>query len=108
MLGSDRRTRVLDPISLALRYNMFIRARPYTTVEGKKCHSFSLLQSKRVDGTPRHFTLLNLNSGFSIPKEDRGELTQCVVSQLKGQDVLCYKEGDDDFQKALDLIVKQL
>ncbi len=87
---------------------MFIRARSYSTVDGRKGQSFSLIQSHRVDGTPRHSTLLNLGQDFSIPKEDWSELTQCVVSRLKGQDIPSCKEDDEAFQKALDHIVQQL
>ncbi len=77
-------------------------------MEGKKGQSFSLLQSQRVDGNPRHFTLLNLCPDFSIPIEDWGELTQCVVSRLKEKYIHSHKEYDEDSQKALYIIVKRL
>ena len=50
---------------------MFIRARLYTTVEGKKrARLFPPPPVPVVDGTPRHFILLNLSPDFSISKED--------------------------------------
>ena len=87
---------------------MFIRALPYKRKDGEQRNSFVLLRSQRIKGVTKQKTLLNLGQDFCIPKEDWKELVQQVVAHLKGEQILPFKEEDEDFQNTAASIAQRL
>ena len=86
---------------------MFIRARNYTLKSGQPRQGFALIESRRIDGKPKHITLLNLGQDFNIPEEDWPELTRLVISRLKGQTCSPFQD-EKPAQSVVEDIVNRL
>ena len=48
---------------------MFVRTQSHQRKNGTSIPVFALAESRRVDGNPRTFNLLNLGPDFKIPQE---------------------------------------
>ena len=64
---------------------MFVRAQTRTLKSGRIRQSFALLESRRIDGSPKHITLLNLGKGFALPKEEWKDFTAHVRAHFEGK-----------------------
>ena len=65
---------------------MFIRATKTHASAGKPAHSFRLVESKRFGDKVRQIALLNLGTGFSVPRENWRELCDLIEMKLVGRD----------------------
>ncbi len=65
---------------------MFIRATKTHASAGKPVHSFRLVESKRFGDKVRQIALLNLGTGFSVPRENWRELCDLIEMKLVGRD----------------------
>ncbi|MCY4460629.1 MAG: hypothetical protein OXC26_09600, partial [Albidovulum sp.] len=65
---------------------MFIRATKTHACAGKPAHSFRLVESKRFGDKVRQIALLNLGTGFSVPRENLRELCDLIEMKLVGRD----------------------
>ena len=66
---------------------MFI-ARSYNVAKnGERRYRFALYHSKRVDGTPKRFTVLNLGQDFAVPEEHWEDLSKLVENKLRGKPI---------------------
>ncbi len=63
---------------------MYIRTKPRTLKSGKKACTYSLVESHRVQGSPKQRTILNLGKDFPLPKEQWSALMQFVMDELRG------------------------
>ena len=51
---------------------MYIRQRPNKDKAGNNRYGYALCESRRVNGVPKAFTLLNLGQGFDVARKDWG------------------------------------
>ena len=73
---------------------MFVRTQSHQRKNGTSIPVFALAESRRVDGNPRTFNLLNLGPDFKIPQELWKDFGKQVKSYLKGTSSLeAYEEG---------------
>ncbi|MCY4223825.1 MAG: transposase, partial [Bacteroidetes bacterium] len=73
---------------------MFIRTQSHKRKNGTSISGFALAESRRVDGQPRTFNLLNLGPDFKIPRELWKDFGKQVKAYLKGTASLeSYEEG---------------
>ena len=61
---------------------MFIKKRFKINKNGEKKYGYSMYHSKRINGKPRRFTVLNLGTDFAVPEEYWKLLSDHVVDQL--------------------------
>ena len=80
---------------------MYIRTKPRTLKSGKKACTYSLVESHRVQGSPKQRTILNLGKDFNLPREQWPALMQFVMDELRGyarlpmEDEVLLQTGQD-------------
>ena len=67
---------------------MYIKAAKTHSKAGKPAYSFRLVKSERIGGKVRQIALLNLGTGFSVPRKNWRELCHLVEMKMVGQDSL--------------------
>ena len=85
---------------------MYIRDKPRTLNSGEQANTFTLVESYRVNGSPKQRTLLNLGQDFHIPKSQWRTLTRLIEDQLRGYARLPME--DDALIQACQDIVQRL
>ena len=85
---------------------MYIRDKPRSLKSGEQANTFTLVESYRVNGSPKQRTLLNLGQDFHIPKSQWRTLTRLIEDQLRGYARLPVE--DDALIQACQNIVERL
>ena len=66
---------------------VFIKKRFKINKNGEKKYGYSMYHSKRINGKPRRFTVLNLGTDFAVPEEYWKLLSDHVADQLRQKPV---------------------
>jgi len=85
---------------------MFVRPQSHKRKDGTSVSGFALAESRRVNGRPRTFTLLNLGSDFAIPDTLWPDFGKQVVAHMKGTSSL--KKYEPEFQEKVIQTADQL
>jgi hypothetical protein len=76
-------------VTVRIISSMYIRR---TTIKSRKdgaqYYTYRLVESERTANGVRHYTLLNLGSGFSLPREQWPELATRIQEIISGQEPL--------------------
>jgi len=67
---------------------MFLRRTTHTNKNGRKYHTYKLVESLRTERGPRQRTVLNLGTDFSLPQEYWKELADRIEGIITGQSML--------------------
>lgn len=67
---------------------MFLRRTIHTNKNGRKYHTYKLVESVRTERGPRQRTVLNLGTDFSLPQEHWKELADRIEGIITGQSML--------------------
>jgi len=85
---------------------MFVRIQSHKRKNGTSVSGFALAESRRVNGKPRIFTLLNLGSDFAIPEDLWPDFGKQVKAHMKGTSSL--KNYTPEFQEKVIKTADQL
>src|SRR5271169_1098380 len=79
---------------------MYIRKVAHTDKNGKKYHTFKLIESVRTERGPRQRMLLNLGTDFTVPEEKWKDLANRIEEIVTGQSRV-FPCGDDIEERAI-------
>ena len=75
---------------------------------GKKYHTFKIVDSVRMEAGPRQKVLLNLGKQFDLPKEQWKDLCEMIEMKLSGSQQLSFVEYQPELEKLFERLMHKI